>query len=183
MFPRLWVKSQEVINRVLGSSLRTILQSWNVAEWIFFTSVSKKFTTATNLFTYLSYLLTKTYVLASVTQICLRKDCIILWHWICWFQLCLNSPLSWNDSSITEDQWICRVYYQLRFMTQRTTFNILSNQYNFCIPRPYDQKKLYSLHKLWSFEVYNVIFATTGVPVLLDTRPWFFSFITVILLQ
>lgn len=177
------MKSQEVINRVLGSSLRTILQSWNVAEWIFFTSVSKKFTTATNLFTYLSYLLTKTYVLASVTQICLRKDCIILWHWICWFQLCLNSPLSWNDSSITEDQWICRVYYQLRFMTQRTTFNILSNQYNFCIPRPYDQKKLYSLHKLWSFEVYNVIFATTGVPVLLDTRPWFFSFITVILLQ
>lgn len=177
------MKSQEVINRVLGSSLRTNLQSWNVAEWIFFTSVSKKFTTATNLFTYLSYLLTKTYVLASVTQICLRKDCIILWHWICWFQLCLNSPLSWNDSSITEDQWICRVYYQLRFMTQRTTFNILSNQYNFCIPRPYDQKKLYSLHKLWSFEVYNVIFATTGVPVLLDTRPWFFSFITVILLQ
>lgn len=177
------MKSQEVINRVLGSSLRTILQSWNVAEWIFFTSVSKKFTTATNLFTYLSYLLTKTYVLASVTQICLRKDCIILWHWICWFQLCLNSPLSWNDSSITEDQWICRVYYQLRFMTQRTTFNILSNQYNFCIPRPYDQKKLYSLHKLWSFEVYNVIFATTGVPVLPDTRPWFFSFVTVILLQ
>lgn len=159
MFPRLWVKSQEVINRVLGSSLRTILQSWNVAEWIFFTSVSKKFTTATNLFTYLSYLLTKTYVLASVTQICLRKDCIILWHWICWFQLCLNSPLSWNDSSITEDQWICRVCYQLRFMTQRTTFNILSNQYNFCIPRPYDQKNCihyinydHSKYIMWSLQ-------------------------------